>query len=101
MTDTLATKAYSLLRSKLASGDLKPGDRLVNRTIADQIGMSFTPVREAINSTKPGGKPQAHGKYWQDLLGQTGGHVRFPMQALTEAEKAATREAFETCGLKL
>ena len=62
---------------------------------------SLDPVREAINSTKPGGKPQAHGKYWQDLLGQTGGHVRFPMQALTEAEKAATREAFETCGLKL
>ncbi|MCP3917648.1 MAG: GntR family transcriptional regulator [bacterium] len=49
MTETLATKAYAVLRTKLASGELKPGDRLVNRTLAEQIGMSFTPVREAIN----------------------------------------------------
>jgi len=32
----------------LARGELSPGQRLVNRTLADQIGVSFTPVREAI-----------------------------------------------------
>ena len=46
-------------------------------------------------------KPTAHGKYWQELLGQVGGRVRHPMLELTEAEKAATAAAFETCGLKL
>jgi len=35
------------------------------------------------------------------LLGQVGGYVRPPMLELTDAEKAAIREAFETCGLKL
>ncbi|MDX2485117.1 MAG: dihydrodipicolinate synthase family protein [Pseudodonghicola sp.] len=62
---------------------------------------SLDPVRRAIKDTKPGGKPQAHGKYWQELLGQVGGPVREPLLQLTDAEKAATRAAFESCGLKL
>jgi len=62
---------------------------------------SLEPVRHAIRSTKPGGKPTAHGKYWQELLGQVGGSVRHPMMELTEDEKRLTREAFEGCGLRL
>ncbi|TLP59398.1 dihydrodipicolinate synthase family protein [Parasedimentitalea maritima] len=68
---------------------------------ARQIRDSLDPVRRAILDTKPGGKPQAHGKYWQELLGQVGGAVRSPLLQLTEEEKARTREAFEACGLKL
>ncbi len=62
---------------------------------------SLNPVREAIRRTRPPEKPQAHSKFWQELLGQAGGPVRAPLLQLTEAEKAATRAAFETCGLKL
>jgi 4-hydroxy-tetrahydrodipicolinate synthase len=61
---------------------------------------SLEPVRQALKGTRPHGKPHAHQKYWQDLLGQTGGAVRRPMLELTEAERAATRAAFESCGLK-
>ncbi|MGC1502684.1 MAG: dihydrodipicolinate synthase family protein [Sulfitobacter sp.] len=68
---------------------------------ARKVRDSLAPVREAIKRTKPGGKPTAHGKYWQELLGQTGGFVRHPMLELTDAEKEATRAAFESCGLKL
>lgn len=68
---------------------------------ARKVRDSLEPVRDAIKRTKPGGKPQAHGKYWQELLGQVGGPVRSPLLQLTDAEKAATREAFESCGLKL
>ena len=62
---------------------------------------SLDPVRDAFKATKPGGKPQAHGKYWQELLGQVGGPVRAPLLQMTEAEMARTREAFEGCGLKV
>jgi 4-hydroxy-tetrahydrodipicolinate synthase len=62
---------------------------------------SLAPVREALRRTRPAEKPHAHQKYWQELLGQVGGRVRRPLLELTEAEKAATRAAFETCGLKL
>ena len=61
---------------------------------------SLDPVRAALRDTRPPEKPHAHQKYWQDLLGQTGGHVRAPMLELTEDEKRATRAAFESCGLK-
>jgi 4-hydroxy-tetrahydrodipicolinate synthase len=62
---------------------------------------SLDPVRDAMRSTRPGGKPAAHQKYWQKLLGQAGGAVRRPMLELTESEKEATHHAFRNCGLRL
>jgi 4-hydroxy-tetrahydrodipicolinate synthase len=62
---------------------------------------SLNPVREAFRRTRPAEKPPSHSKYWQELLGQSGGRVRPPMLELTDAEKEATRNAFETCGLKV
>ncbi|OYX41567.1 MAG: dihydrodipicolinate synthase family protein [Rhodobacterales bacterium 32-67-9] len=67
---------------------------------ARRVRNSLEPVRQAIRATKPGGKPTAHGKYWQELLGQTGGRVRPPMLELSGAEKEATLAAFAGCGLK-
>ena len=46
---SLVETAYEHIRAQLISGQLSPGARLVNRKLANQIGMSFTPVREAIN----------------------------------------------------
>ena len=68
---------------------------------ARRVRDSLNPVRDALKRTRPGAKPHAHQKYWQELLGQTGGAVRPPMPELTEAEKQATRQAFESCGLEL
>jgi len=45
----LSERAYAFLRSQLALGELPPGTRLINRTLARKIGVSLTPVREALN----------------------------------------------------
>ena len=66
---------------------------------ARTVAASLDPVRDALRSTRPPGKAAAHQKYWQELLGQAGGRVRRPYLELTEAERAATRAAFDTCGL--
>ncbi|MEM7302650.1 MAG: dihydrodipicolinate synthase family protein [Pseudomonadota bacterium] len=66
---------------------------------ARKVRDSLEPVRNAIKNTKPGGKPQAHGKYIQELLGQVGGPVREPLLQLTDEEKARTRDAFLNSGL--
>jgi len=66
---------------------------------ARAISESLDPVRAALKGTRPPEKPHAHQKYWQELLGQVGGRVRAPMLELTDAEKSATREAFDQCGL--
>ncbi|MCY4631105.1 MAG: dihydrodipicolinate synthase family protein [bacterium] len=68
---------------------------------ARRISESLDPVRRALRDTRPPEKPHAHQKYWQELVGQVGGRVRPPLLELTEGEKAATREAFEQCGLRL
>ena len=68
---------------------------------ARKISRSLDPVRSALKQTRPAEKPHAHQKYWQELLGQTGGRVRSPMLELTDEEKAVTAQAFEQCGLKL
>lgn len=67
---------------------------------ARALHASLEPVRRALRDTRPAEKPHAHQKYWQELLGQTGGRVRAPCLELTEAEKAQTRAAFAACGLK-
>lgn len=70
---------------------------------ARAVRNSLDPVRKALRGTQPKEKPPAHGKYWQQLLGQHGGdgRVRRPMLELTDAEKQAAREAFASCGLQL
>ena len=68
---------------------------------AKAVRDSLNPVREAFRRSRPAEKPPAHSKYWQELMGQVGGRVRPPMLELTDAEKEATLQAFETCGLKV
>jgi len=72
-----------------------------NADEARAISASLNPVRDALARTQPAEKPHAHQKYWQELLGQVGGHVRFPLLELTDEEKAITSEAFDGCGLQL
>ena len=62
---------------------------------------SLAPVRDALKGTRPGDKPQAQQKYWQELLGQAGGPVRRPLLNLTDEEKAAAKVAFDACGLRV
>lgn len=66
---------------------------------ARKVRDSLQVVRDAIRQSKPKGKPQAHAKYWQELLGQHGGPVRRPLLQLTEQERELTRQAFNQCGL--
>ncbi len=49
MEQTLAERSYDYIRERLSSGDLPPGKRLVNRALAEEIGVSVIPVREAIH----------------------------------------------------
>ncbi|WP_165585536.1 GntR family transcriptional regulator [Roseococcus sp. SYP-B2431] len=46
--DSLAGKVYQQLRSALVGGRLVPGQKLVHRLLAAELGVSPTPVREAL-----------------------------------------------------
>ena len=40
---------YYSIRSAILKGDLKPGERLMEMHLAQQLGVSRTPIREAIH----------------------------------------------------
>lgn len=45
----LGDQAYSALRATLMAGRLAPGERILLRDVAEQLGISLTPVRDAVN----------------------------------------------------
>ena len=46
---TLWDRAYAALRAALLAGKYPPGERVVLRQVADDLGISLTPVRDAVN----------------------------------------------------
>ena len=47
--DTLWDKAYLSLRNALLAGKFVPGERIILRKVAQDLGISLTPVRDAVN----------------------------------------------------
>lgn len=48
--DTIRKKVYHYIREKILSGEIAPGERLIETRLAQDIGTSRTPVREALHS---------------------------------------------------
>ncbi len=48
VAQSVAEEVYQRLRQAIVDGDLSPGQRLIERTIADSLQVSRTPVREAL-----------------------------------------------------
>ena len=46
--ELLSKKVYRILKSRILEGSFKPGEKLLESRIAKQLGVSRTPVREAM-----------------------------------------------------
>ncbi|WP_163992875.1 GntR family transcriptional regulator [Rhizobium lusitanum] len=53
--NSVANQVYLDLRSRILSGQIPQGERLVEATIARSLGISRAPVREAVNRLMEGG----------------------------------------------
>lgn len=53
--ETLPDQAAEILRAAIRSGELRPGQRLVEAELAAQMGVSRIPIREAIRSLERDG----------------------------------------------
>src|SRR3954463_5916462 len=54
-TDTLADRAYRALRAAITTGELRPGQKVTERGLAERFAVSPTPVREAIRRLEQDG----------------------------------------------
>lgn len=55
---SLRESVYNELKKSIAAAELKPGDRLQEKRLAEKMGVSRTPVREAIRKLEQEGKVQ-------------------------------------------
>ena len=103
MTTSLAEQAYKHIRGKLSNGTFVPGEQLVNRVLATEIGVSVIPVREAINRLAteglvehvPGSGAfvrQADGQQLHDLY-----VLRDALESCAAGEAAADAGSKDTC----
>ncbi|EIO1323340.1 TPA: GntR family transcriptional regulator, partial [Listeria innocua] len=46
--ETRESVCYREIKKKIRNGELKPGDRLIENTLSEQLGISRTPIRKAI-----------------------------------------------------
>ena len=47
--DALTDRAYEMLRTRIVEGHLAPDERLVLSRLSEELGVSHTPIREALN----------------------------------------------------
>lgn len=58
----MVDSAYWALRRDIVSGQIKPGDKLVEMSLADRYGVSRTPIREALRRLEQDGLVQRNGR---------------------------------------
>ena len=108
---SLADQAFDVLRDLITSGELPPGERLTERGLASRLGVSPTPIREAISRlvherllVRVDGRvlqvaslsPQ---RLWEMSLIQAalrGVAARLTAESATDAELAAIDAAYRT-----
>ena len=83
----LPRRVHATLRSRLLDGTLLPGTRLDYKQLAQELGVSTTPVREAVTQLASEG--------FVDLVPRLGAVVR-SLNPNTAAELYEVREAIET-----
>ena len=58
-----AEHAYRSIRAAIVSGHLEEGERLIEERLSEDLGLSRTPVREAIRRLTQEGFIERHGGY--------------------------------------
>lgn len=99
VSETITQQVYSRLKSQIHRRELPPGSRLVTTTIANEMGVSLTPVREALRSLEKDGLVENRPHRGAVVAGVSRREleelfsVRTPLEALAARTAAANRDA--------
>ena len=91
-SETLGTRAYRALRDRILSGQLKPGQRLSLRGMANSLGMSMAPVGEAFRELSRDGLLEAESGWGTRVRQMTAESLRSQHVLRTAVECEAARQ---------
>jgi DNA-binding GntR family transcriptional regulator len=107
----LSSQAYDLIRKAISIGDLVPGERITERSLAEKLTVSPTPIREALKRLEHEGLIERDGQksivisdksemaiaeiaYIESVL--LGIAARFAAEKITEAELGEIQHLYDT-----
>lgn len=91
--EPLGDQVYAQMRDALFAGRFEPGQRLVLRDLAESLGISITPVRDALNRLVAGGVLEQGPRNSAVVPDLDATALRHLIIVRTELEGRATREA--------
>lgn len=90
----LASDVFAKLRHAIATGELRPNERLIEADLADRLKVSRTPVREALHRLAADGLVVSRGRSWT-VYEQSPDEVRWMYECRASLESEAARLAVE------
>lgn len=96
--ETKQEHAYRVLREQIAQGVLLPGQRLIVNRLANEIGTSAVPVREALLRLEAEGLVTITPHVGAVVIHITGQMIEMTLESLAVLEGYATRLAAERAG---
>ena len=95
MSATATTKATDALRSLIFAGDLPPGSDHLEAELAERLGISRTPVREALTRLEAQGLVHIRPRRGARIVGLSPCDMNDIYEVLTVLESAAAEKAAE------
>jgi DNA-binding GntR family transcriptional regulator len=93
---TLAERAYDYVRGEILRGRLPVGSVVAEGTVADELGISKTPVRQALQSLRRDGLLELGPRRQLTVRGFSGEHRREILDVRIALESLSVRRACET-----
>jgi DNA-binding GntR family transcriptional regulator len=99
MSDTAsAARVYETLKHRIVRWELQPGTRLVEAELAEQLGVSRTPVREALQRLRADGLAVARGRRGNEVPEWGRQEIEDSQRVRAHVESWAGRVAVERLG---
>ncbi|MDO4489249.1 MAG: GntR family transcriptional regulator [Eubacteriales bacterium] len=86
---------FTTLKKAIIKGELQPGDRLMELQLAEKMGVSRTPIREAIHKLAKEGLVTLIPRKGAEVAGISGKTLRDVLQVRTNLEIMAFKLAYE------
>ena len=93
--NTLSNQVYTWMREKIISGQLKQGEHLSEQGVSETLGVSATPVREALRLLNGDGLVELVGRRGARVINPTTEDIRACFQVRRALECLALRETCE------